>query len=306
MSEDDGFTGDPTGMSEAKASAGALAALGATVVIWAFSWIVMKLVLRYAGPFDFSALRYAIGAVLLFIVLLVMRRPLAPPPLAGTIVTGLAQTAAFQGLGQLALTSGGTGHVVLLAYAMPFWAVLLAWLMLGERPLRRHWVGLALAAIGLTCVIAPWHGLGNPVSTGLALLGGLCWALGTVTSKRMFQRHRPDPLTFTAWQMGFGAAALGVVALLVPQRSIVWSPEFIAGLTYSVILATSLAWTLWLLVVQRLPTAVASVSSLAVPVLSVLMAWAILHERPTASEWLGMAFIVAGLVAVSGFRPRSA
>jgi drug/metabolite transporter (DMT)-like permease len=30
------------------------------------------------------------------------------------------------------------------------------------------------------------------------------------------------------------------------------------------------------------------------------MAWAILHETPTAGEWLGMAFIVAGLFAVSG------
>jgi drug/metabolite transporter (DMT)-like permease len=252
------------------------------------------------GPFDFCAIRYGMGAALLFVVLLVMRRPLACPPLAGTIVTGLSQTAAFQGLGQFALTSGGTGHVVLLAYAMPFWAVLLAWLLLGERPLRRHWIGLALAAIGLTFVIAPWSGLGNPVSTAFALLGGMCWALGTVTSKRMFERHRPDPLTFTAWQMAFGAVALGIVTIFIPQRSIDWSPAFIAGLAYSVILATSLAWTLWLLVVRRLPTAVASVSSLAVPVLSVLMAWVVLHEKPTPSEWLGVAFIVAGLLAVSG------
>jgi len=291
-------------MNEGKASAGAVVALGATVVIWAFSWIVMKLVLRYAGPFDFSALRYSIGAVLLFIVLVVMRRPLAPPPLGGTIITGLAQTAAFQGLGQLALTSGGTGHVVLLAYAMPFWAVLLAWGLLGERPLPRHWLGLALAAIGLTCVIAPWNGLGNPASTLMALLGGMCWALGTVTSKRMFQCHQPDPLTFTAWQMAFGAAGLAMVAFIVPQRAIEWSPAFIAGLAYSVILATSLAWTLWLLVVRRLPTAVASVSSLAVPVLSVLMAWAVLGEAPVPSEWVGMAFIVAGLLAVSGVKLR--
>jgi len=292
-------------MNEGKASVGAMTALGATVVIWAFSWIVMKLVLRYAGPFDFSAMRYAMGAALLFVVLIVMRRPLAPTPLAGTFVTGLAQTAAFQGLGQFALTAGGTGRVVLLAYAMPFWAVLLAWAILGERPVARHWIGLALAAVGLTCVIAPWHGLGNPVSTLFALVGGMCWALGTVTSKQMFQRHAPDPLTFTAWQMAFGAAGLGIVAFLVPQRPIEWSAEFIAGLAYSVVLATSLAWTLWLLVVRKLPTAVASVSSLAVPVLSVLMAWAVLHEAPKSNEWLGMAFIVAGLVAVSGVKART-
>ncbi|MET4674890.1 EamA family transporter [Luteibacter sp. ME-Dv--P-043b] len=292
-------------MSEAKPSSGPVVALGATVVIWAFSWIVMKLAMRYAGPFDFSALRYALGAALLFVVVLVLRRPLAPPPLAGTIVTGLAQTAAFQGLGQWALTSGGAGHVVLLAYAMPFWAVLLAWLLLGERPQRRHWIGMALAAAGLVFVIAPWHGLGNPLSTGMALLGGMCWALGTVVSKRMFQRHQPDPLTFTAWQMTFGALALAVVAFLVPQRTMVWSPAFIAGLAYSVILATSLAWTLWLLAVRRLPTALASMSSLAVPVLSVLMAWWVLDEKPLPNEWVGMGFIVAGLVAVSGVTIRS-
>ncbi|MGE7136898.1 DMT family transporter [Luteibacter sp. NPDC031894] len=289
-------------MNEGKASAGAVVALGATVVIWASSWIVMKLVLRYAGPFDFSALRYSIGAVLLFLVLVVLRRPLAPPPLAGTIITGLTQTAAFQGLGQFALTSGGTGRVVLLAYAMPFWAVLLAWLILGERPVRRHWIGLALAAIGLTCVIAPWRGLGHPLSTVTALLGGVCWALGTVTSKAMFQRHQPDPLTFTAWQMAFGAAALAIVAFFVPERSMEWTPAFIAGLVFSVIFATSLAWTLWLLVVRRLPTTVAALSSLAVPVLSVLMAWVVLHEPPTSNEWVGMAFIVTGLLAVTGVR----
>ena len=292
-------------MSESRTSQSAVVALGATVIIWAYSWIVMKQVLQYAGPFDFAALRYAAGTVLLFAVLVVLRRPLAPPPLWGTALVGISQTALFQGLGQLALTSGGAGHVALLAYAMPFWAVLLAWIILGERPTRRQWIGLALAAVGLFCVIAPWQGLGSLASTIYALLGGVFWALGTVVSKRIFQRHDPDPLTFTAWQMAFGALTLIVVAFCVPQRSIEWAPAFIGGLVYAVLLATSLAWALWLLLVRRLPTAVASVSSLAVPVVSVLMAWAILHETPTPNEWFGMAFIIAGLLAVSGIGARS-
>jgi drug/metabolite transporter (DMT)-like permease len=34
------------------------------------------------------------------------------------------------------------------------------------------------------------------------------------------------------------------------------------------------------------------------------MAWAVLGEAPVPSEWLGMAFIVAGLLAVSGVKLR--
>ena len=45
---------------------GAVLALIATIVLWAYSWIVMKQVLAYAGPFDFAALRYLLGAAVLF------------------------------------------------------------------------------------------------------------------------------------------------------------------------------------------------------------------------------------------------
>jgi drug/metabolite transporter (DMT)-like permease len=283
---------------------GAMLALGATVLIWAYSWIVMKQVLRYAGPFDFAALRYVFGTVLLFLAMIATRQSLRPPPLLATVAIGLSQTAGFQGLSQLALVNGGSGHVALLAYAMPFWAVLLAWVLLAERPARRHWVGMGLAAIGLICVIEPWRGLGTFASTLLALGGGVCWALGTVLSKRVFQRHGTSPMALTTWQMLFGALALGIVALLVPQRAIDWTPAFIGGLAYSVVVASSIGWALWLVVVQRLSTAIASVSSLAVPVVGVLMAWAILHERPTPMEGVGIVFILAGLVAVSGIGGR--
>jgi drug/metabolite transporter (DMT)-like permease len=77
-------------------------------------------------------------------------------------------------------------------------------------------------------------------------------------------------------------------------------PPFIAGLAYSVLLASSLAWLLWFLVIRRLPATVAGLSSLAVPVTAVLMAWAILRERPDVMEGVGIALIVCGLMAVSG------
>ncbi|WP_266158931.1 DMT family transporter [Dyella silvatica] len=283
---------------------GAVLALLSVILIWAYSWIVMKQILQHAGPFEFAALRYVLGAALLFAVLLVTRQSLRPPPLLPTALIGLCQTAAFQGLGQWALVDGGAGHVALLAYTMPFWAVLLAWGILREKPAARHWLGLGLAAIGLLCIIEPWHGLGSLQSTLLAMGAGGTWAMGTVLSKRMFQRHAPTPLSLTAWQMLFGALGLCVVALLVPQRPIDWSPAFIAGLAYSVVMASSVAWGLWLVVLRQLPTALASLSSLGVPIVGVLLAWAILHEQPTLMEVVGMALVLLGLVAVSGVRLR--
>jgi len=278
----------------------ALWALTTMVLIWAYSWIVMKQVLRYAGPFDFAAMRYLGGAAVLFTLILVRGEPLKPPPLELTIPVALCQTTGFQALTQWALVDGGAGRVSLLAYTMPFWVVLLAWLFLSERPSSRQWLGLALAAAGLVCVIEPWRGLGNMHSALLAVGGGAAWGMGTVLSKRMFQRHAPSPLAFTAWQMLLGALGLGVIALLVPSRPIDWAPAFIAGLAYSVLLASSVAWLLWLLVIRRLPATVAGLSSLAVPVVAVLMAWAILHERPDAMEGVGIALIICGLLAVSG------
>ena len=291
-------------MNGSSSPRGALWALAAMVLIWAYSWIVMKQVLRYAGPFDFAAMRYLGGAVVLFALLLLRGQSLKAPPLGLTILIGLCQTTAFQALSQWALVGGGAGRVSLFAYTMPFWVVLLAWLLLSERPSSRQWLGLVLAAAGLVCVIEPWRGLGNMHSTLLAIGGGAAWGLGTVLSKRMFQRHAPSPLAFTAWQMLFGALGLGVIALLVPSRQIAWTPAFIAGLAYSVLLASSLAWLLWLMVIQRLPATVAGLSSLGVPVVAVLMAWLILRERPDTMELFGIALIVCGLVAVSGVGER--
>jgi drug/metabolite transporter (DMT)-like permease len=287
-------------MSNTSPLRGALAALAATILIWAYSWVVMKQALAWAGPFDFAALRYLFGAVVLFAALLASRQSLRPPPLVPTALIGLCQTAAFQGLEQWALVGGGAGHVALLAYAMPFWAVLLAWPLLAERPTGRHWLGLAFAGMGLVCILEPWQGLGSPLSTVLALAGGVGWAGGTVLSKRLFQQHAVSPLALTAWQMLIGALALGLVALLVPQRPIEWNWHFAGALIYSAVMASSVAWGLWLVVLKRLPTTLASLSSLGVPVVSVLLAWLILGERPSAADGVGIVLVLLGLAAVTG------
>ncbi len=57
-------------MDETAARRGALIALVLLTLVWSFNWVVMKWAMRYIGPFDFSALRYAMGTLVLFAVLL--------------------------------------------------------------------------------------------------------------------------------------------------------------------------------------------------------------------------------------------
>ncbi|AKP88867.1 putative cystine transporter YijE [Achromobacter ruhlandii] len=298
------FTGDAA-VSRSSFDRAGLALMFSTILVWAGSWIAMKLIVPYIGPFDFVALRYVTGALVLFALAAATRRPLGLPSWKLTLLIGLTQTAGFQGFVQTALVSGGVGKVSLMAYTMPFWVVLFAWGLLGERPTARHGVGIGLAAIGLVLFIEPWHGVGEMRPVLLGLGSGLCWGVGTVLSKRLFERHAPDVMTFTAWQMLFGGLVMTPVAWLVPQIPAQWGWQLWTGMVYIVLIATAAGWLLWLQVVRRVPASIAGLSSLGVPVVAMLMAWAVLSERPSPVELGGMALILAGIFVVSRAAPAA-
>lgn len=283
---------------------GALLVLLLPILVWSYNWIVMKQVLAWIGPFDFSALRFAIGVLVLFALMLVRRESLKPPPLGPVVLIGLAQTAGFQALVQWALVDGGAGRTALLAYTMPFWVVPLAWWLLGDRPGPRQWLSLGIAALGLIFVLEPWRGLGGAGSAALAVGGGLCWAFGTVLTKRLFQRGGISALSLTTWQMAVGALALAPLALLTHEMPITWSGALVGALAYNAVLASGAAWLLWSWVVERLPANVVGLSSLAVPIAGIALAWVLLGERPSPAEWVGIVLIAAALAIVNLRRPR--
>lgn len=274
-------------------------ALALLTLIWSSNWLVMKLAMADSGPFTFSLLRYLGGTALLFVLLRLRGDALEPPPLGPTALIGLLQTAGFSILAQWALVRGGAGKTALLVYTMPFWSVLLARLTLGERLGAAQRAALAAGALGMVLVLRPWTLQADTVSCILAAASGLSWAGGTVVAKRMFLRTPVAPLRLTAWQMAFGTLFLVPAALLMPERATHWTPDLIAALAYNVILASGIGWTLWLVVVQRLPAGIAGLSSLAIPLLGVVEAWALLGERPDAIEVGGMAAIAAALLLLS-------
>jgi drug/metabolite transporter (DMT)-like permease len=274
--------------------------LAVIVPIWGYSWIVIKVALGYASPYTFIALATAGCTVCFFAALLITRRPLRPPPVKWTAPIGLLQTALFNLLATVALGAGGAGKVSVLAYTMPFWLLLLAWLFLGERLRSLQWPAVALAFAGLVLVVSPWD-IGGALPGVLACVAGLVWAAGGLLIKLLHGRERVDALSLTAWQMAFGAIPLVAIAVLTESGWPEWTGTFVACLAYVVLLSSGLCWVLWTHALHSLPAGAAGMGTLAVPVVGVTAAWIQLGERPTAIEAAGMALIVTALAALATY-----
>jgi drug/metabolite transporter (DMT)-like permease len=141
-----------------------------------------------------------------------------------------------------AVTVGDVVRVVLLFYLMPAWTVLLAWLMLGERPGPRALLRLLLALTGVIIVLktpqSPW-----PVPTGLAdwlaIIGGFSFALTNLLLLKL--KDTPDEAR--AFAMFCGGAVMALAAgLLGGQLGLVPTPPIVAGEWKLLALGVSLAF----------------------------------------------------------------
>ncbi len=280
-------------------------ALGLLSLIWGYNWVVMKEALHYIDPFAFSALRSILGALAIFVILLLLGRSRAPGSFLGVLILGLVQTTLFVTFSAWALVSGGAGKTAVLVYTMPLWLLMLAWPILGERVKGWQWLALLSAFAGLLLILEPWRMRAPLFSTVLALLAAICWAASGIWVKRLRARVKIDLLPLTAWQLLLGSAPLLIFAFVARPQPITWAPSLIGALVYNAIPATALAWLLWLYALHELPAGMAGMGTLLTPLVGVSAAWIQLGERPGALEAGGMVLVFAGLAILIGDRWRS-
>jgi drug/metabolite transporter (DMT)-like permease len=120
-----------------------------------------------------------------------------------------------------AVTIGDVVRVVLLFYLMPLWAVLLARLLLRERPTSWAIARVLLALTGAVIVLWP-EGGGWPVphnlAEALAVAGGFAFALNNVMLRR--EKHQPALARALAMFLG-GAMVAGTLAAALHVQGLV-------------------------------------------------------------------------------------
>ena len=155
-----------------------VAALVVNAFIWGVSWWPFR-ELQGLGlhPLWSTALVYA----LVFAFLLTRFASTLPHFARHPGLWALAIASGFTNVGfNWAVTVGDVVRVVLLFYLMPAWSVLVAWLLLGEKPTAGSLLRLVLAMAGVLVVLktpeSPWP-IPSSLPDWLALAGGLSFAL---------------------------------------------------------------------------------------------------------------------------------
>jgi drug/metabolite transporter (DMT)-like permease len=225
---------------------------------------------------------------------------LRPREVPLTILLGLLTTTGGVGITTWALETSGAGKTAILVYTMPFWVLILAWPILGERIRGVQWIAVTVAFAGLLAILEPWHLKGSPIGNLLAVIGGLSWAASAIVTKILRRKAGDlDLISVTAWQLMFGSIPLIVVAFSLSSPPIQWTPYFIGALSYNIIFTNAIAILLWFYSLQELPAGMASLGTMATPVIGVISASIELGERPSLGEASGMVLILLGIALVS-------
>ena len=181
--------------------------------------------------------------------------------------------------------------MAILAYTMPIWAVVLAWLSSASGRTRMQAMAIVLCVAGLGVLIYPLTAGGIPLGILLALATGVSWAAGTVYLK--WARIDADPMAVAIWQIVIAFFVIGACMMIFEGRfNLVRTCR--SGACHGILRASSAPASLTRCgstIITRLPAMTASLGVLGSPVIGIVCSVLILGEVPTDADIVGFALI---------------
>lgn len=240
------------------------------------------------NPMDFAAIRVAAGALMLWA--LVLPRQTARPAMVGTRrIAGALSLAVYMIGFSWAYISLGAGLGALILFGV-LQVVVFGWAVVEGQgiPLQR-WTGAIVALIGLGILLWPAGEAAVPVGGALAMTGAAVgWAIYTLLG-----RGEPDALGATAANFLLCLPVTGFAMLLIGLGDL-----NVGGVITAIIagaITSGLGYALWYRVLPSLPTTVAGIAQLSVPVIAVAAGVLLLDEPLTARLILSGALVLGGI-----------
>ncbi|RUL89046.1 DMT family transporter [Tautonia sociabilis] len=214
---------------------------------------------------------------------------------------------AMTGLYIGAIKATTAANAIFLQYSAPIWAVPLSLLLLRERPDRRSLLGIAVAGLGILCIVVLGGGGGPNDALGIAM--GLASGLGfAIVGVGLRFLRGLDPIWLSAINNLGGSIVLGLWLLAsagsIPIPAV---PQAVVLFAFGVI-QMAIPYVLFARGLRDIPAPEASLLALLEPVLNPIWVVLVIGEVPGWPTYVGGAFLLAGVVLryVPTGRPRPA
>lgn len=274
------------------------------VLVWGANFVVIDWGLAGFPPLLFAALRF---------VLVVFPAVLFVPRPAGrwrdVALVGLCLSVGQFGLLYTALATGmppGLASLVLQIQAAL--TVLLAGIVLRERPSRLQVAGIGVGVLGLV-VVALGRGGSVPLGAlGLTVAAAASWAAGNVAVRRLPRGERhgfTDGLSLTVWSGLVVPVPLFALSLVLDGPARVGEARThvtlvnVASTAYTALLSSLFGYGVWNTLLGRHRAAEVAPFSLLVPVVGMTTALLVRGERPTLQALLGGGLLVLGVAVTT-------
>jgi drug/metabolite transporter (DMT)-like permease len=270
-------------------------------LIWGVNFSVTKLAIGQIPALPFTAIRFVLASLLLWLILRVTEGPADLPraEVRRLVVLGVVGNTCYQlafilGLGRTSATNSS-----LLLATVPTVVALVAGLLGLERITARMGWGIAVGTVGVVLVIATSgveFSSGTLVGDLLTVLAVLCWAGYTVGLRTLPEGFSPLRVTTVTTLAGTpGLLLVGVPGLLRLDWSGVPSTAWLA-LAYATLLSLVLAYLLWNRSVQAVGGTRTAIYMCITPLIAVGAAWVMLGEHARPLQGVGAVLIVAGVL----------
>jgi len=268
-------------------------------LVWGTTWVLFPLAVREVSVWTFRAVSVTFAGLSLLAFAGLRGISVAIPRSSWPTLVGAALV--YLVIWNIASTFAAvlipSGQAAILSFTMPLWAALIGWAVLGERPSLRLGLAIALGGlgVGLLLVRSVDAYVNAPLGFALGLLAAICWALGTLLLKR--RPIEAPALVHTGWQLLVAAVPI-IAAALYFGDGVLFMPSWpsIAVIAYITLMPMALGNVVWFSIVRVLPTHVAALSSVMVPVVA-MVCGAIVYQEPLGlTQLMAMACCAWGLL----------
>ncbi|QDQ09839.1 DMT family transporter [Streptomyces spectabilis] len=176
----------------------------------------------------------------------------------------------------------------------PLTMMLIAWLLVSERPSATHLSGAVVGLAGVCLMLLTGvEGVSVPgvLASAAAMLTS---SFGYILAKRW--SADADVLASTAWQLTAGGLFLLPAAAVVEGPPVALSASQVLAFGYVALVATALAFVAWFTGLRHLPAGTVGLIGLLNPFTGVLLGTAVAAEALTARQLCGLALVLAGVV----------